>query len=176
MEAKYCKESRIVKMSHVLPPDTNTHGTLFGGKLMSYIDDVASLSATRHSHRTVVTASTDSVHFLTPITPNDAVMLESYVVSTGRTSMEVFVKVIAENLYTGERRISATSFLTLVALDENNKPVPVPPVIPMTKEETKLHELAPQRAEMRRARREESRQFAAYLTTEEYHEQTKCET
>jgi len=135
---------------------------------MSYIDDVASLSATRHSHRKVVTASTDSVDFLTPITLDDSVTLESYVVSTGKTSMEVFVKVIAENLFTGERRIAATSFLTFVALDEHRRPIPIPPVIPETYEEVKLHQLAPQRASHRRARREQSQLFASYLSTDEY--------
>ncbi|MEW9669979.1 acyl-CoA thioesterase [Ammoniphilus sp. 3BR4] len=168
MEPKSCRESRIVKTSHVMPPDTNLHDTLFGGKLMSYIDDVASLSATRHSRRPVVTASTDSVDFLTPITPEDSVCLESCVISTGETSMEVFVKVVAENLFSGERRIAATSFLTFVALNENRKPVPVPPVIPDTEEEKKLHAMAPGRAEMRRARRVESKEFAGFLTTDKY--------
>lgn len=168
MEPKRCRESRIVKTSHVMPPDTNLHDTLFGGKLMSYIDDVASLSATRHSRRPVVTASTDSVDFLTPITPKDSVCLESCVISTGETSMEVFVKVIAENLYSGERRIAATSFLTFVALDENKKPVPVPGIIPDTEEEKKLNAMAPGRAEMRKVRRKESKEFAGYLTTDKY--------
>ncbi|HJV45148.1 MAG TPA: acyl-CoA thioesterase [Bacillota bacterium] len=170
MEAKYCRDSRIVKTSHVMPPDTNLHDTLFGGKLMSYIDDVASLSATRHSRRPVVTASTDSVDYLTPITPKDSVCLESCVISTGRTSMEVFVKVVAENLYSGERRIAATSFLTFVALDENKKPVLVPGVIPETEEEKKLHDMAPSRANMRRVRREESKELALFLTTDKYWE------
>lgn len=168
LKPKYCRESRVVRTSHVFPPDTNMHGTLFGGKLMAYIDDAGALSATRHCHHKVVTASTDSVDFLNPITLDDSVTVESYVVSTGRTSMEVFVKVIAENLLTGERRISATSFLTFVALDENRRPIPVPPVIPETHEEVKLHQLAPQRAQHRKIRREASKQFAAYLSTDEY--------
>lgn len=78
--------------------------------------------------------------------------------------MEVFVKVITEDLKSGERKIAATSFLTFVALDENSKPVQVPRVIPETEEEKRLHETAVQRAEMRRFRREESKKFADYLT------------
>ncbi|WAH38175.1 acyl-CoA thioesterase [Alicyclobacillus dauci] len=162
---KYCKESRVVKTSHVLPPDTNVHNTLFGGKLMAYVDDCASLSATRHARCPVVTASTDSVDFLSPIGMEDSVCLESFVTWTGRTSMEVFVKVIAENLMTGERRIAATSFLTFVALDEHKKPVQVPQVIPQTEEETKLNETAATRAAWRKQRREESRSLAEFLTT-----------
>lgn len=132
---------------------------------MAYIDDCASLSATRHARCPVVTASTDSVDFLSPIGMSDSVCLESFVTWTGRSSMEVFVKVIAENLMTGERRIAATSFLTFVALDENKKPVKVPQVVPQTDEEKKLHETAATRAAWRKQRREESQQLAEHLTT-----------
>jgi acyl-CoA hydrolase len=165
MEKKYVKDSRVVKTSIVLPPDTNQHGTLFGGKLMSYIDDVAALSATRHARMPVVTASTDSVDFLHPIPSTASVCVESFVISTGTSSMEVFVKVISEDMYTGERKIAATAFLTFVALDENKKPTPVPGVIPETDEEKKLHERAVQRAQMRKMRREESKRLAEFLTT-----------
>jgi acyl-CoA hydrolase len=165
MEPRLVKESRVVKTSIVLPPDTNQHGTMFGGKLMSYIDDVAALSATRHARVPVVTASTDSVDFLYPINPDDSVCVESFIISTGTSSMEVFVKVISEGLYSGERKIAATAFLTFVGLDENKRPVPVPGIIPETEEERKLHERAVQRQQMRKMRREESRRLAEFLTT-----------
>jgi len=164
MKQRFSRESRCLKTSRVFPTDVNNHNTLFGGKLMSYIDDIASIAATKHCRHTVVTASTDSVDFLSPIRPEDSVSLEAYVTWTGRTSMEVFVKVIKEGLLTGERKIAATSFLTFVALDESGKPVEVPDVVPETEEELKLHETAPQRAEMRRRRRQESKQFADYIT------------
>jgi acyl-CoA hydrolase len=164
-EKKCCKESRVIKTSHVLPPDTNVHNTLFGGKLMAYIDDCASLSATRHARNPVVTASTDSVDFLSPIGMEDSVCLESFVTWTGRTSMEVFVKVIAEHLLTGERRIAATSFLTFVALDQQKVPIEVPEVVPETEEERKLHETAIKRTARRRQRRDESQQLADFITT-----------
>ncbi|WP_042160753.1 acyl-CoA thioesterase [Paenibacillus gorillae] len=164
MEQRYARESRCYKTSRVFPTDVNNHNTLFGGKLMQFIDDIASIAATKHCRRTVVTASTDSVDFLQPIRPTDYVSLESYVTWNGRTSVEVFVKVIKEDLLSGERVVAATSFLTFVALDENNKPIPVPRVIPESEEELKLFETAPQRSEMRRQRREESKKFAGYLT------------
>lgn len=166
MEKKYARESRVVKTSRVFPSHTNNLDTLFGGLLMSYIDDVASISAERHSRRNCVTASTDHVDFLQPISPKDSVCLESYVISTGRTSMEIFVKVIAENLRTGERKIAATSFLTFVALDENKNPVEVPQVIPETNEEKKLHEMAEIRAENRKRHRSSSKELANALTTQ----------
>jgi acyl-CoA hydrolase len=159
-ETKYCRESFVVKTSNVFPPDTNYHGTMFGGKLMAYIDDVASISAVRHSRCAVVTASTDSVDFLHPIQEGSSVCLEAYVTYTGRSSMEVFVKVISENLYTGERNICALSFLTFVALDENGKPKPVPKVIPRSEEEKMLHESAQERAETRKRRKKENEKMA----------------
>lgn len=131
---------------------------------MAHIDDIASIAATKHCRTSVVTASTDSVDFLHPIRPTDAVFMESFVTWTGRTSLEVFTKVIKEDLLSGERSMAATSFLTFVAIDEQNKPTTVAPIIPETEEEVKLHETAPQRAEVRRIRREESRKLAGFLT------------
>lgn len=163
-EKRYVRDSKCYKTARVFPPDVNNHNTLFGGKLMAYIDDIASIAATKHCRRSVVTASTDSVDFLHPIRPTDSVCLEAYVAWCGRTSMEVFVKVIKEDLMTGGRVIAATSFLTFVALGDDKKPVPVPDVIPETEEERKLNETAPRRAEMRKQRREESKQFAGFLS------------
>ncbi|CAM3684983.1 acyl-CoA thioesterase [Alicyclobacillus pomorum] len=168
LEAKKCRESRCVKISRVFPPDLNDHNTLFGGKLMAYIDDVASISASRHARAEVVTASTDSVDFLSPIRQTDSVCLSSYVSWTGTTSMEIFVKVVAEDLKSGERRVAATAFLTFVALDENGKPMRVPKVIPETEEEKKLYETAPARAELRKRHREESKRLAAHLTVDKF--------
>lgn len=155
-ETKTCRESFTVKTSIVLPPDTNTYGTLFGGKLMAYIDDVAAIAAMRHGRRNVVTASTDSVDFLHPVYEGNSVCLEAFVTYTGRTSMEIFVKVIAEDLLTGDRNVCAMSFLTMVAVDENGKPTPVPTVVPETDEEKSLYESAKERAEIRKKRRKDS--------------------
>jgi len=164
MEKRYCKDSKCIKTSRVFPTDVNNNNTLFGGRLMAYIDDIASISATKHCRRNVVTASTDSVDFLHPIRPTDSVSLESYVTWAGNTSVEVFVKVMKEDLLSGDRKIAATSFLTFVALDEDKRPVPVPEIVPETPEEIQLHETAPGRAEMRKVRRNESKKLAAHLT------------
>ncbi len=132
---------------------------------MSDIDMTASISATRHCRKAVVTASTDSVDFLAPISPEDSVCLESYVSWTGNSSMEVFVKVTAENLMTGERKIAATAFLTFVAMDESGKPTRVPKVIPETAEEKKLNETAVFRADKRKENRKQSKELAEFFTT-----------
>lgn len=155
-ESKFCKESYVVKTSIVQPPDTNGHGTLFGGKLMAYIDDIAGIAAMRHSRKAVVTASTDSVDFLHPIYAGNAVCLEAFVTYTGRSSMEIFVKVISEDLLTGDRNICALSFLTMVALGEDGKPAPIPKIVPVTDEEMSLYESAKERAEHRKRRRKDS--------------------
>ncbi|MEC0180641.1 acyl-CoA thioesterase [Paenibacillus peoriae] len=166
MESKYIREAYCFKTSRVFPNDINNHNTLFGGRLMSYIDDIASIAAAKLCRTNTVTASTDSVDFLLPIHPSDSVTLEAFVTWTGRSSMEVFVKVIREGLMTGDRKIAATAFLTFVALDEHNRKVTVPQVIPETEEEMQLHQTAPSRAAIRRQRREESKQLASFLTTD----------
>ncbi|PKR85028.1 acyl-CoA thioesterase [Heyndrickxia camelliae] len=164
MNAKKVSESRIVNTAQVLSCDLNNYNTLFGGILMKKLDDAATLSARRHSRISeCVTASTDSIDFLCPIHQTDSVCVESFVTYTGRTSMEIFCKVIAEDIMTGERRIAATAFLTFVALDENKKPVQVPGVIPETEEEIFLYNTAKERAEMRKLRRQKSKELAGYI-------------
>lgn len=165
MEAKRCKDSLSIKNSFVLPPDTNSHGTLFGGKLMAYIDDIGGIAAARHARKPVVTASTDSVDFLHPVFEGNTICVEAFVTWTHNTSMEVFVKAISENMLTGERKICTLAFLTFVAVDENGRPVEVPPVYPETDEEKWLHESAPQRAVRRKERRTTSRELAKKFGT-----------
>ncbi len=154
-------ESRTVKAMLVLPPDSNALGTMFGGQVMSQIDDIASISAFRHARKQVVTASTDSVDFLYPINVGQMICMESFVTWSHRTSMEVYVSVISEDLKTGERRTCASSFLTFVAIDEEGHTQEVPPVIPESEFEKALHESAPERYERRMERKKHSKQLAA---------------
>lgn len=131
---------------------------------MAYIDEVAAIAAMRHSRRPVVTASIDSIDFLAPVKMGNSICLEAFVSSTGRTSMEVFVKVISENLRTGERVLTATSFLTFVALDEEGKPTAVPAVVPETEEEHYLMASAEERKKMRKERRKSTEAFISQLS------------
>lgn len=165
MSGKSVKESRAVKAAMVLTPDTNHHGTMFGGKVMAYIDDIAALSATRHARMPVVTASTDSVDFLHPVYIGQSVCLEAFVTWTHKTSIEVFVKVVAEDLLSGERNVCTTAFLTFVAVDGEGRPQPVPPVLPESELERFLHDGAPARAEARRRRRDLSKELASRFGT-----------
>ncbi|MBO8163256.1 MAG: acyl-CoA thioesterase [Brevibacillus sp.] len=153
MDAKPMSASRTYMTDIVLPPDTNHHGTIFGGKVMAYVDKIASVAAMRHCRKPVVTASTDSLDFLNPIRVGQAICLEAMVTWTHKTSMEVYVQVESEDLLTGERLLTATSYLTFVALDKEGKAVPVPPVYPETEAEKFHFETAQNRYRIRKERR-----------------------
>ncbi|MBW5448151.1 acyl-CoA thioesterase [Cohnella sp. CFH 77786] len=154
--------SRSIMTEIVFPSDTNHHGTMFGGTLMQYIDKIAAIAAMRHCNKPVVTASSDSLDFVSPIRVGEAVELEAFVTWTHRSSMEVFVVVRAENLFTGERRVTVTAFSTFVALNDGGKPTPVPQVAPENDDEKRLHESAPERYRLRMDRRKQR-----YSSTEE---------
>ena len=86
-------QSRTMKTTLVFPPDTNHHGSIFGGKILAYIDEIAAIAAMKHAKSEVVTASIDSVDFVTPAYEGDIIELEAVVSNTGRSSMEVYVRV-----------------------------------------------------------------------------------
>ncbi len=148
-------ESRTIMTQLIFPLDTNHHETMFGGKLMEYMDKVAAISAMRHARKQVVTASTDSLDFLAPIRVGEVIEVEAFVTWTHRSSMEIYVTVESENLYTGERRKTVTAFFNFVALGPDGKPSPVPAVIPESEEERSLHASAPERHQLRRKRKQD---------------------
>lgn len=145
--------SRTIQSKIVLPPNTNHLQTIFGGQVLAYIDEIAAISAMKHCNEIVVTASIDSVDFLSPAVLGDVLELEGVVIGTGRTSLEVFVKVHSTNLLIGERKLTTESYLTMVAKDENGKSTPVPSVYAETPEEEKLLEIGKRRREERLLRR-----------------------
>ncbi|OCT14302.1 acyl-CoA thioesterase [Paenibacillus pectinilyticus] len=155
MEPKAARLSRTVLTEIILPADTNYHNTVFGGRVMQYIDKVATIASMRHCRKSVVTASSDSLDFFAPVKLGEAIQLEAFVTWTHRSSMEVYVKIESENLLTGEKKRTATSFLTFVALDEHGQPCPVPGIIAETDEEKKLFESAEARFTARKLRKEE---------------------
>jgi len=158
--AKFCRDSRVTKTSMVLPPDTNNYGSMFGGKVMFHIDDIAAIAATRHARTSVVTASTDSVDFLHPIRNGQSVSFEAFVTWTNRTSVEVFVTVVAEDMLSGERTLCATSFVTFVSINVEGEKQMVPGVIPETRLEKYLFDGAPERARKRLEKRDQSKALA----------------
>ncbi|MCA0988461.1 acyl-CoA thioesterase [Guptibacillus algicola] len=152
MESLPVNYSRMTQTRLVLPPDTNHLDTIFGGKVLAYIDEIAALTAMKHSSCVVVTASIDSVDFLSSAKVGDALTLEASVTRSGRTSMEVYVKVYADDLLKGRKVMTTESFLTMVAVDADGKPKTVPGIIPETDEEKRLYETAASRKEHRQNR------------------------
>ncbi len=162
-ERKPMCNSYSIMENIVLPGDSNTYGTLFGGILMKYIDEIAAISVRRHCRKAVVTASNDGVHFHCPIQMGHIVSLEAFVSAVGQTSMEVFVKIITENSYDGQCDVAALSFLTFVALDENGQPTEVPDVYPESKEEKLVHRDREPRKKARIRKRKETNELIQSL-------------
>ncbi|ARI76148.1 acyl-CoA thioesterase [Halobacillus mangrovi] len=152
MEPLPVSYSKMKQTRLVLPPDTNHLDTIFGGKVLAYIDEIAALTAMKHSNCVVVTASIDSVDFLSSAKVGDALTLEASVTWTGRTSMEVYVKVYADDLLQGKKVTTTESFLTMVAVDAHGTPTAVPNILPETNEEKRLFETAPSRKDHRQNR------------------------
>ena len=134
-------EGRPPRLSHttiaevMMPHMANVMGNVHGGVLLGMLDRVAAVTAIRHAQRVCVTVSVDRVHFREPIHVGELVTMHSSVNYAHRTSIEVGVRVEAEDLLTGTRRHTNSSYLTFVAVDENGRPVPVPAVVPETEEE-----------------------------------------
>lgn len=149
MEPQSVSASEVIMTELVLPGHTNSFGSVFGGQVMAWIDICAAIAAQRHSRMPVVTASVDALQFIQPVFKGWVINLKASVNYAGRTSMEVGVRVDAENPTTGERFHTASAYLTFVALGPDKKPVPVPPVLPETAEQIRRHK----QAEIRRQHR-----------------------
>jgi len=155
MTGRHPRESETVLTELMMPHHANIMGNVFGGHLLSLVDRVAAVAAIRHSRRPCVTVSVDKVDFREPIRVGELVTAMARVNFAGRTSMEIGVKVISENVLTGEKRHTNSCYLTYVALDDKGEPTPVPPVLPETPDEKRRHD----RAAQRRASRVMDRRF-----------------
>lgn len=154
METKPVSVSQVVMTQLVLPSDTNSLDTVFGGVVMSWIDIAAAIAAQRHSNQVVVTASVDDLHFIAPVYKGWVVNLKASVNFASRTSMEVGVRVDAENPRSGEKFHTASAYLTFVAIDSQGKPIPIPGVHPETDDEKRRYSQAQKRRELRLKRRQ----------------------
>jgi acyl-CoA hydrolase len=134
--------------------DANLAGNVHGGVIMRLVDTAAGIAAVKHCRGRVVTVSMDEMSFIEPVYLSDVVTLKAQVNDVGRTSMEVGVRVEAENTVTGERRHVSSAYLVFVALDEEGKPRPVPRLEPETPEERRRMEEAKIRRAHRLARKE----------------------
>ena len=138
----------------MMPTDANPMGNVYGGSIVKYIDEVASVVAIRHARTNVVTASIDRMDFFHPVYIGNLLVLKSALNFVGKTSMEVGVRVEAEDLKTGKTMHTGSCYLTMVALDQWGRPTPISPVKPSNDEERGWFEGAQERREYRRQTRQ----------------------
>ena len=139
------------------PENANPAGNVHGGDIMKLIDTTGCVAATRHARAHVVTASIDRLDFHHPVCVGDVLTLKASVNYVGKTSMEVGVRVEAENPITGMTRHTGSAYLTFVALDANKRPMPLPPLILETDEDRYRQKEAEERRQMRLAEKKKEK-------------------
>lgn len=147
-KSKKCGESFTLMTNIVLPNETNYLKNMFGGELLSRMDRAASISASRHSESTVVTASVNHVSFKHPIPEGGVVVVEAKVSRAFSTSMEIYCDVWLDNPITKEKIHTNEGIYTFVAVDKNHQPVAVPEAVPETALETERYQAALRRKEL----------------------------
>src|SRR5438067_50273 len=153
LEPRPMSESEVVLVQVMDVGDANLSGNVHGGVIMKLVDTAAGLSAHKHSRGRVVTVAMDEMSFLEPIYLGEVVTVRAMVNDVGRTSMEVGVRVDAENYYTGRKVHTSSAYLVFVALDQEGRPRPVPPLIAETEKEQQRQREAKLRRENRLARK-----------------------
>ena len=155
MEARPPSQSHSSLARWMGVEDANHSGLVHGGMVMKLCDEVAAIAAIRHSGQRVVTAAMDRMTFIEPVRVGELMTFRATVNAAWRTSMEVGVRVEAENPRTGERRHTSTAYLTMVALDEDAKAAPVPAIRPESETEERREREAEVRRRNRLAERDE---------------------
>ena len=149
-KSKTVKESQVTLNALMTPAEQNFKGLVFGGVILKMIDQIAYICARKHCRRYCVTASIDRVDFKEPIRVGELVTVVASLNYAGRTSMEIGVKVFAECLNTGKIRHTNTSYVVMVAVDDDGSPVEVPRVIPHTTIEKRRYKEAEKRYKARK--------------------------
>jgi len=142
--------SQTIMTELMMPSMANNRGNVFGGVILSLVDKAGAVSAVRHAGGPCVTVSVDRIDFREPIHVGELVTARASVNFVGKTSMEVGVRVEAEDVPSGTRRHTNSCYLTFVAIDEQGRPRPVPPIVAETDEEQRRHEAAKTRRRLRR--------------------------
>lgn len=148
-EERRVRDSQTVMTEMVLPHHTNALGSVFGGTIMSWIDICGAITAQRHARRPVVTASIDYLQFVQPVYKGWTVNLKASVNYVGKTSMEIGVRIDAEDPLTGQTFHTASAYLSFVALGEDQKPVQVAPLVVETDTEKRRYQGAIERRKAR---------------------------
>jgi len=148
-QPKTPSESRVILSQLMGPGQANTHGNVHGGLLMKMCDEAGGMAATKHARHPVVTVVVDSMTFHSPVHIGNLVTCTAKVTWVGRTSIETKVIVTAENVLTGEIVHTNSAYFVYVALDENGRPVPAPPIRCETEDEIDCNERAAKRRDAR---------------------------
>ena len=149
MQDKRPEDSSVTIAQVMQPQDANPSGNVHGGNIMKLIDNAAYVAASRHAMRNTVTASIDRMNFYSPVFVGDMLTLKASLNMASRTSMEIGVRVEAENFISGHVRHTASAYLTFVALDDEGKPAPIPSLILETEEDKRRNKEAMQRRKSR---------------------------
>ncbi|MCI4335888.1 MAG: acyl-CoA thioesterase [Thermoplasmata archaeon] len=152
--ARTVGESRATVARLTVPSDANVMGSVFGGVILDEVDRTAYITATRHCRRNCVTASFDRVDFLGPVHLGELLTFQSELTYVGRSSMEIWVRVHAEDLLSGDTRPVGNAFVTMVAVDKSGRPIPVPPLTLKTPQERERFAAGQTRMEDRRKARQ----------------------
>jgi uncharacterized protein (TIGR00369 family) len=145
MQAKPVSGSRTVISIVAQPRDSNHYGVVHGATIMRLVDEAAYAAAVRHARLAVVTVSVDHLTFLRPVHIGDVAVIKASVNYVGRTSMEIGVRIETERLATGEVEHVGSGYLTMVAIDQCGCPIPVPPLLLETAEDTRRNQEARER-------------------------------
>ncbi len=157
MDERNVKETSLIVSYLVMPADTNPAGNVHGGVIMKHIDNTAGIVAYRHARANVVTASIDRLDFHNPAFVGELLTLKAGLNYVGRSSMEIGVRVEAENLLSGDVRHIASAYLTFVSLDENHRPKSVPPVAFESDEACRRNKEALERNRLRKMEKQKER-------------------
>src|SRR6202789_3484417 len=166
LETRTVSESRAERSEIVFPADTNALGNLFGGRLMQFMDLVGAMAASRHARAFTVTASMDHLDFVAPVHVGNLLILKSSVNRAFRTSMEVGVKAMVEDVREQKLRHVSSAYLTFVAVDATGKRIEVPQVLAETEHQLRRYEDAGRRREMRSPEVLRKKELRAILTPE----------
>lgn len=158
MKSKKVSESRVEIAQIMYPEHANPAGNVHGGYIVKLVDQAAAIAGARHTHQNVVTASVDRMDFISPVYIGNLVFAKASINYTGRTSMEIGVRVEAECLRTGIHTHVGSAYLTFVALDDTDKPVEIPQIIPESEEEKRRFREAQERREKRLKKAKNHRQ------------------
>lgn len=142
-------ESLVEMTEIVLPEDTNSHGSIFGGRVLALVDKCAAIVAMRHARSAVLTASVDSVAFLTSMNVGNIIVLKGRLNAVFGSSMEAEVQVFSENALNGARRLTTRAFVTMVAVGDDGRPHPAEKLELKSDDEKRRFEAATKRREAR---------------------------